>query len=290
VRTVADAARTLLRELPPPLVPARSSALVAPRPGAVARAQLVGGVVVVLVTRAPAPTDDIDLAVADQLRREFADGPPLALLDAHNSYVEGQGDIVYGTPGAAEMLDDARAAIRAAVAAARDGPLEIGVATRGGYSIGGEGIGPHGIRALVARAGGRTTAYVLVDGNNLVVGTRAPILEALRGLVDDAEVMTTDNHVVHEVDGGLNPVGERYPADRLAADARETVERALRDLAVVDVRAGSVDLPAVPVLGPGWTARLLTSLGDTVSMFTNALATTFLLLVASSFVVALVVP
>ena len=180
------------------------------------------------MTQAPAPTDDIDYAVADRLTREIsaASGLRVAVIDAHNSYIEDRGDITYGTPAAERLLADATAAVAAARAAASPGPVDAGVAVRTDYSIGEQGIGPSGIRALVIRAGGRTSAYVLIDGNNLLIGLRAKILEALHGVVDDAEVMTTDNHVVHEVDGSINAVGEKYPIERLASDVRATVMEA----------------------------------------------------------------
>ncbi|MCI4323152.1 MAG: DUF2070 family protein, partial [Thermoplasmata archaeon] len=139
-----------------------------------------------------------------------------------------------------------------------------------------------GIRALVVEAAGETTAYVLIDGNNLVIGARAPILQALEGLVDRAEVMTTDNHVVHEVDGGVNPIGERYGAAELARDIRALVEVARSDLELVGVAVGRREVPAVPVLGPAYTARLLTSLADTGAVFADAVLMTLALLLTGS--------
>ena len=209
----------------------------------------------------------------------------LALIDAHNSYVEDRGDLVYGTPAAEKAVDDALAAVVAARDAARPGPVRVGVSARTDYSAREHGIGPLGIRALVVEAAGTTTAYVLLDGNNLVQGLRAPILQRLEGLVDAAEVMTTDNHVVHEVDGGINPVGERFAVDLLARDVREVVERAKADLAPCEIGVATDTLHSVPVLGPGFTVRLLTSLGDTLAVFTNALLSTFMLVLTTSLVV-----
>jgi putative membrane protein len=280
------ASRELFRSLGPP-VPNRSSPLVTPYPGSIARAQLLGDVALVTVSQAPAPTDDIAYSVADRIGRELQHdgGPRIALVDAHNSYVEGLGDILYGTPVAEKLVSDAKAAVEAALAAATDGPIEVGVAERTGYTIGGDGIGPQGMRALAVRAAGRTSAYLLIDGNNLLIGQRDPIVRALEGVVDVAEVLTTDNHVVHEVDGGINPVGERYPLDSLVRDATAVVTAARADLAQVEVRFGAAEVPNVKVLGPGYTARLLTSLGDTLSMFTNMFPATLLLLLTSSLVV-----
>ena len=104
-------------------------------------------------------------------------------------------------------------------------------------------------------------------------------------IVDDAEVMTTDNHVVHEVDGGINPVGERLSLEALTRAVSAVLTRAKADLAPAEAYFGAEEVPGVRVLGPGFTARLLTSLGDTLSMFTNMAVATFLLLLTSSLVV-----
>ncbi len=288
VDRLASVSKQLLDRLPPPRV-ARSSPLVSPYPGSFARAQILGDVALVLLSQAPEPTDDIAYSVADRLIRDLDAGGDLAiaLVDAHNSYVEERGDISYGSPAAKKLLEDARAAVAAARAAVQMGPIEVGVAVRDGYSIGRDGIGPEGIRALVVRAAGSTVGYVLIDGNNLVVGARATILDALRSVVDVAEVLTTDNHVVHEVDGGVNPVGERTPAEALARDAKEVLTRARDSLGPAEPRFGTQTLTGVRVLGPGYTARLLTSLGDTVSMFARMFPASLVLLLTSSLVVAL---
>ncbi|MCI4365612.1 MAG: DUF2070 family protein [Thermoplasmata archaeon] len=285
VGQIGEAARTLLKGLPSNRS-TLSSPFVSPYEGSLARAQLLGDVALVVVTQAPNPTDDIAFSVGDRIVREIAaeGGPRVALIDAHNSYIEGQGDITYGTPAAEKLLTDTKAAVRSAVSAAREGPIEVGVGVRTGYDIGRDGIGPHGIRALVVRAAGATVAYVLIDGNNLVQGRRGPMVAALEKLTDRAEVMTTDNHVVHEVDGGINPVGERLGLDGLIGGASEAVRAALADLAPTEVRFGTRDVPAVRVLGPGFTARLLTSLGDTLSMFEYMFVATLLLLLTGSLV------
>jgi putative membrane protein len=282
------AASQHLLAAPGPVLPGRASPLVRPYAGSTARAQWLGDLALVLISQAPEPTDDIAFAVADRIEREVGPGgggPRLALIDAHNSYVEGKGDILYGTPVAEKVVADVRAAVAAARAAAVDGPVEIGVAARTQYDTGRDGIGPQGIRALVVRAAGRTSGYVLIDGNNLLLGFREPIVRALETVVDVAEVMTTDNHVVHEVDGGINPVGERRSAEALARDASEVLRAAVADLGPAELHFGEEEVPAVKVLGAGFTARLLTSLGDTLSMFSNMAVATFLLLLTSSLVV-----
>ena len=93
--------------------------------------------------------------------------------------------------------------------------------------------------------------------------------------------------MVHEVDGGINPVGERISLEALVRESTGTLDAALRDLGPVSVHFGETEVPGVRVLGPGHTARLLTSLGDTLSMFTHMFAATLLLLVTSSLVILL---
>jgi putative membrane protein len=286
IRKVGEASRTLLAALREPR-PNRASPVMRPDPTSFASAQMIGDVALVVVTQAPNPTDDIAFSVADRVVREISleGGPSVALIDGHNSYVEGQGDITYGTPAAGKLIRDCKTAVRAAVAATVPTTVEAGVGVRDGYKTGADGIGPQGIRAVVIRAAGSTAAYVLIDGNNLLLGRRDPIVRALEKLVDHAEVMTTDNHVVHEVDGGINPVGERMTTDALIRGGTEAVQAALADLGPVEVRFGSQEIPAIPTLGPGFTARLLTSLGDTLTMFQNMVVATFLLLLTGSLVV-----
>jgi putative membrane protein len=284
---VADAAVALLASLPA-TGEVRAGPMVRPYPDSFARAQRLGDAVVVTVTQAPEPTDDIDFAVVDPLvRAAELKGPRIALIDAHNSYVEGEGDLTYATPKAAKLVRDIGAAVDAANAAASAAPFRFGAASRTDYSVRAHGIGPAGLRAWVVEAGGRRSAHVLIDGNNLIQGLRAPILEALAPLVDEAEVMTTDNHIVHEVDGGINPIGERYSGPALARDAKSLVEQAIADLSDATAVSGTRAVASVRVLQPAWTQRLLTSLGDTVSMFGNAFLTTYLLLLTSSLVVLL---
>jgi putative membrane protein len=289
VKKVGQSARDVLASLGPGRS-GPSSPLVSPYEGSFARAQRIGDAVIVLATQAPAPTDDIAFSVADRIVREVegSAGLRILIIDAHNSYIEDQGDIVYGSPSAEKLVADAKAAVGAAIAQSVDGPIEVGVASRSGYTIAGDGIGPQGMRAVAIRAAGRTTGYVLIDGNNLLVGARDPIVASLREVCDDAEIMTTDNHVVHEVDGSINAVGERCPTERLRKDAREVLEAARKDLGPATVASGAKPVPSVQVLGPGYTARLLTSLGDTLSMFTHMFAATLLLLLMSSLVVAFV--
>ena len=62
------------------------------------------------------------------------------------------------------------------------------------------------VQVLVTEVDGQRTAYVVIDGNNMAQGVREVLLEQILKIVDNAEVMTTDSHVVNTI-SGKNPVG-----------------------------------------------------------------------------------
>ncbi len=258
----------------------RASPLVSGRTGSLVRAQCLGEGVVLLITQAPEPTDDIDYALAEMLREEavragFRDA---LVLDAHNSFVERQGDIPFGSPRGFQLLEDARESLRRARAETREGLLRIGYARKGNFTPEEDGIAGAGLQVLVVEAAGQRTAYCLFDANNLLKGLRAPLLASLKGLVDEAEVLTTDNHVVHEVRGGLNTLGERRGLAALLGDLAETVPRAIGDLMPARAATGGARVPHVKVLGPGTTERIMTSLADSFLLFGVYFPTSLLLL------------
>ncbi len=78
-----------------------------------------------------------------------------------------------------------------------------------------EGMGAGGITATVIQVGTQKTAYVVIDGNNMISGLREKILAALTSAgFDESEVFTTDTHAVsalssgRSVRRGYHPVGE----------------------------------------------------------------------------------
>ncbi|HEV2231121.1 MAG TPA: DUF2070 family protein, partial [Thermoplasmata archaeon] len=147
---VASETEALLGEIPTGPSPSapRASPLIAGTPTSLARVQILGDVALVLVTQAPGPTDDIDFSVVDPLAKRLAEttGLRLALIDAHNSYIEGQGDLTYGTPMARRLARDLEASLDRARQCLADGPIRAGIGVKDGYSLGRDGIGPAGIR------------------------------------------------------------------------------------------------------------------------------------------------
>jgi predicted neutral ceramidase superfamily lipid hydrolase len=269
VSRVVAAARELVGSSRPGAV--RASPLVSPRQGSTARAQVLGDCVLVLLSQAPEPTDDIDYALGEMIREE---GRRLGfrhvlVLDGHNSFAENRGDVPFGSPEGFRLLADAKAAMGAALAAAKPGgTVRLGVCHRTGFTPDRDGMGGEGLLVAVLEAAGSRTALALFDANNLRQGLREPlrtILEQEAG--GPGEVCTTDNHVVHEVQGGSNTLGDRRGRKALEDDIRDATREAVGRLAPVEVASGETTVRGVRILGPGVVTRLMTALADSFALF-----------------------
>ena len=249
---------------------ARASPLVAARPGSLARAQVLGENVLIVLTQAPAPTDDIDYALSELIREEarrqgFAHA---VIVDAHNSFVENKGEIPFGSPEGFRLVADARESMEAARAKTVPSEVRLGLAHRRGFNPEEHGMGPEGLAVVLVEAAGVRTAYALFDANNLEKGLRDPLVRVLKETIGgDGEVMTTDNHLVHEVQGATNPLGRRRSVAELSEDLRSVAREAVADLRPVRVGGVETTVHDVKVLGPGVTTRLMTALADSFAIF-----------------------
>lgn len=254
-----------------------------------ATAQFFGDVAFVTAGLAPNPTDDIDTPTGHAAIRAAKDAGARDCLfvDAHNSSAIAEGLVRFGSEESLAVIE----ATHKAVLAARDrlaASLRVGVAEG---AVGGlrEGIGAQGLQVLVAEADGQRTAYLLFDGNNMVPGLRDEILAAVREVVDDGEVLTTDNHSVNANMGGYNPIGMRIDRSRIVAASREIVSRAVADLRPAESVAASGTVHGLRVFGHENTARLTTSVNATISILRpTAILTMGLALAVSLALLALV--
>lgn len=188
----------------------------------------------VLLVHAPAPDrfDDVDPAtglLAEDAARDA--GAPTALFaDAHHAAEPGTLSIRYPSPRAHEVVEAAGEATAKALAQPVE-PLRVGLAGRAGFTLA-DGLGPMGVQVVALAAGDHVTCYAVFDGNNMVPGARKTIRDAVLAVpgVAEAEVLTTDNHVVNAGLKGYNPVGHAVPADRWTPVARELAEQAVADL------------------------------------------------------------
>ena len=227
--------------------------------------QAIGGDRLLVGTHAPEPADDVAFSVGLSIAAEASAEGEVMLVDAHNCN-DGLDGAAFGhvTPGSARSFDMIEAAGRLSerLATAERGELAVGVAsdeTEWGRE---DGIGPLGIRAAVFEVSGRRTAYVVIDGNNMDPGLRARLLAAIDA--DDAEVMTTDTHVVTTVDA-TNQVGAAIDHERLAAAVSRLVEAATDDLEPVEAGMAT-ERAEVTVFGNDRTESLAATANAMVGM------------------------
>jgi len=245
----------------------------------------------------------VGLSTAAEARTSGLDD--VLLVDAHNSNDGLDGpDLGHVTPGSSRSFDMIRAAGRAGerLAVAPRGDLSVVAVWSQTDWVPEEGIGPLGVRVMVTavdadaagegttdghrdgRGGGdedgdgdadgdvdvdgdpRTTAYVLVDGNNMEPGLRGELLDALvaAGPVDAAEILTTDTHVVNTVEAD-NQVGAALPWDQLEALVCDLVDEARDDREPVEAGAAT-ERATVTVFGNDRTETLASHANAVVAM------------------------
>ena len=89
--------------------------------------------------------------------------------------------------------------------------------------------------------------------------------------VDEAEVMTTDNHIVNARVGGFNPIGQDDDHRLLNRLCNEVLDIALADLREAEAAATQVEASDVLVWGKGNTVRMTANLNASVSTSKAAL-------------------
>ncbi|PSP96611.1 DUF2070 domain-containing protein [Halobacteriales archaeon QS_4_70_19] len=237
----------------------------------------------IAATYAPAFADDVEYAVGLSAQAEARSGGlrDVLLADAHNcnNGLDGD-DLGHVTPGSKRSFDMIQAAggLGEALGAADRHPLELGVAWDQTQWTPTDGIGPLGIRVAVTAVDGQRTAYVLIDGNNMEPGLRDRLVRRLTSTldIDDAEILTTDTHIVNTVEA-VNQVGTALDGEELG-DAVETVTRAAID-DVGPVEAGmAAERAQVTVFGNDRTETLASHANAMISMG-GALAAVFILAV-----------
>jgi putative membrane protein len=223
--------------------------------------QVFGDGALLTYTAWPEPIDDVEYGVglAAELQAKLAGAREALFVDCHNCLKPGAGAVFLCTDRGDDILANANAATKGAMAS-RVPAIRAGVAqdrdTFGKEDL----IGDQGVQVLAIEAGGSKHAYVLWDGNNAVPEVTARIGEALDGLVDSFQVMTTDNHSVNAVAGAYGPVGHKAKPEKIAACSRRAVERALADLEPVDAGVATGSYPDFRVFGNQKTVQLTSSI------------------------------
>ena len=216
-----------------------------------ASCQIFGDCALLTLTLSPKTMEDLPQAL-DKMIVDEAEKRGLSsaiVIDAHNC-IEGSFD-----------LDEAAASLRIAAVTSleqasvhKPSPFEIGAAKviPKEFTVE-EGMGPGGITVIVARIGDQKTAYVTIDGNNMIAGLREKILSLLREIgIFDGEVLTTDTHMVSGVvltPRGYHPIGEVMDQAKLINYIRQAATRALDDLEPAEASWRTAIIPDVKVIG-----------------------------------------
>ena len=218
---------------------------------ATACCQAFGNFAFLSFTLAPKTTEDLpqELGLFVQKEAEKHRLNCCVVVNAHNS--------IDGATNAEEALDALKiVAVKCLEKAVslRKLPFEIGAATVIPKEFGlKEGMGPGGITVVVVKVGGQKTAYVVIDGNNVISGLREKILSALRSIgIDEGEVFTTDTHCVNAIilnNRGYHPVGEAIDHETLIAHIKKATFAAMSELKHAKAACCSMAISDVKVIG-----------------------------------------
>jgi len=199
---------------------------------AIVSGQVFGNIVLLTITLAPTEMEDLPTSVSTDIEREASRlGFEVLIVDAHNSIV-GQTSI---TPLQADRIVAAAIRVLGRLKALSQGPFSVGSAydALDSYTLK-DGIGPGGLSAMVVKTENDTASYITIDGNNMQQGLRDHILQSIRETgVSDAEVMTTDTHLVTGLVRsplGYYPVGTALPTAAFVTKITQTVQKAMSNL------------------------------------------------------------
>ena len=218
---------------------------------ATANCQIFGKCALIILTLAPNTMEDLPLELRELIAQEAKKrGLSSALtVDAHNS-ISGYFDperikkpILDAVSSALDKISETYSS-RFKVGAAKIVPSEFNIR---------EGMGPGGITVMIVDVDGEKTAYITIDGNNMVSGLREKILSEIKRLgIDNGEVMTTDTHAVNAVvisDLGYHPVGEVISHEKLICYIKECVRKALDNLESAEASWCEEIISGVKVIG-----------------------------------------
>ncbi|MCL4429525.1 MAG: DUF2070 family protein [Chloroflexi bacterium] len=218
---------------------------------ATASCQIFGDTAFLSFSLAPKTTEDLPQELGRIVSEEAKKHglPNAVVVNCHNSLT----DIIDTDEHIDELQWAASVCLQKAVALPTK-PFSVGSATMYPAEFNLKaGMGPGGITAVVVQVENQKTAYIVIDGNNMVPGLREKILDALSALGFDAsEVFTTDTHAVTaSVTGrrGYHPVGEVMDHSLLIRYIGEVAKEADADLEACRAGCRTLVVPHVRVIG-----------------------------------------
>jgi len=218
---------------------------------ATASCQVFGKTVFLSFTLAPKTTEDLPQQLG-RIVREEAEKHGLncsIVVNAHNSIND-----TVDVEASLETLHEVASKCLKKAVSLPSYPFEVGASTVFPKEFGlKDGMGPGGITAVVVKVAEQKTAYVVIDGNNMVSGLREEILSALKATGFHAsEVFTTDTHAVSAVvlgRRGYHPVGEVMNHETLISYIQEAAKAAASTLEHSKAGCLRMIVPKVRVIG-----------------------------------------
>ncbi|MBS7614966.1 DUF2070 family protein [Candidatus Bathyarchaeota archaeon] len=219
--------------------------------GAIAGCQIFGDCAFVTLTLAPETMEDLPLELYEAVLSKARNmGLSYAIaIDAHNS-IQGPFEV----EKAIEPLKKASEAAIELACKSKKSRFEAGVGKviPSEFSVS-DGFGPGGITVTLIKTSNEVTAYVTIDGNNMVSGLREKILTNLYELgISNGEIFTTDTHMVNAVvlnKRGYNPVGEAVSHGKLVDEIKKAAAKAFESLEPAEVSWQRVTVQGVKVIG-----------------------------------------
>ncbi len=216
-----------------------------------ASCQIFGKTALLSFTLAPKTTEDLPQQLGCIVREE-AEKHGLncsVVVNAHNSI-----DDTVDLEASLETLRTVASKCLEKAVSLPSYPFEIGAATVFPKEFGlKDGMGPGGITAVVVKVAEQKTAYVVIDGNNMVSGLREEILFALKAKGFHAsEVFTTDTHAVSAVvlgRRGYHPIGEVMNHETLISCIQQAAKTAAAHLEHCKAGCLRMVVPKIRVIG-----------------------------------------
>jgi putative membrane protein len=235
--------------------------------------QVFGNTAFLSFTLAPKTTEDLPQELGTFAREESKKHGLncCVVVNSHNS--------INGAINMKEALDALKTVLVTCLkemSSLKQLPFEVGAATIVPREFGlRDGMGAGGITAVVVRVGQQKTAYVVIDGNNMVSGLREKILSALNAIgVDEGEVFTTDTHSVSALilgNRGYHPIGEAIQHDAIIEYVKKAVLGALSNLEPVRTTCNSIKIPKVKVIGEKQLEKLCLLIDNTLQKAKEAI-------------------
>ena len=185
------------------------------------------------------------------------------IVDCHNSFTAESGEVLPGNSEVFQLID----VIDTINPDQTKHDIKVGCYedTMGSLDKH-DGIGDSGIKTMVIEVDNQRTAYVLFDSNNMEIGFRQEIIDAVSDLdIDEIEVMTTDTHTVNTISRGYNPIGV-VKRPEIIKHVRLSIQEAILDLEKVEVGTGTEKIKNLNTIGPKNSTELISTISSVVAV------------------------